>query len=233
MKRLVLLLRIGSPLYDQQGREWGEGVDRMLEQFAWPGVALVLGFASLFIFRSPLTRLIDRISKVGPTGVTAIPTIQESGKSVEPPQGEQLREVDNAVLLKYETRVRVELDTRRFPTLVDREKYLIRSYTAIVLCLAFEKMYLHIYGSQLAALQFLNTQGTSGAEVGDVYNVYFLPAKVLYPQLYDTYSFEQWMQYLTSQEMISRNGTRITATAEAKEFLKYLVERGYAFTKPF
>jgi len=205
----------------------------MLEQLAWPGVALVLGVFFFIVFKTPLTRLIDRTSKVGPTGLTATPTVQESGRSIEPPQGEQLKEFDNAVLVKYEAKVRADLDTRRFPAPVDREKYLIRSYTAVVLCLAFEKVYLVIYGSQIAALQFLNTTGTVGAEEAQVFTNYFLPAKALYPQSYTSYSFEQWLQYLTGHDLVSRNGTRLTITAEAKEFLKYLVDQGYTYSKAF
>ena len=58
----------------------------MLEQLVWPAAELIFGLGFVLICRSPITRLIDRISKVGPIGLTATPTTQESANGPEPPE---------------------------------------------------------------------------------------------------------------------------------------------------
>ena len=127
--------------------------------------------------------------------------------------------------------MKTDLDTRRITASADREKLVIRYYTAAVLCLAFEKLNVYIFGSQLAALQRLNTRGGIGADQSEILTLFFAPAKAQFPQVYKAYSFEQWLQYLLARDVIVRNATRLVITAEGKEFLKYLVDQGYSLVR--
>lgn len=54
-----------------------------MEFLAWPVVVLILGIVSIFVFRQPLTRFLDRAEKIGKGGIQAVTGGQASGVEVK------------------------------------------------------------------------------------------------------------------------------------------------------
>lgn len=79
-------------------------------------------------------------------------------------------------------------------------------------------------------LQFLNTLGAAGTDAAAVRPWYSLAAG-REPRIYETYSFDQWLGFLQSHQLVIRNGDVVAITLEGREFLKYLLHQGYSLYK--
>jgi len=93
----------------------------------------------------------------------------------------------------------------------------------------FEKIYATIYGSQIKALQFLISNGNKSSKT-IIYNFYN-GAKELYPNLYSTYMYENWLSYMQSQHLILINGENIELTMEGHGFINYIFHHDYSTFK--
>jgi hypothetical protein len=57
--------------------------------------------------------------------------------------------------------------------------------------------------------------------------VYYDKAAVDYPNLYPKYSFEQWLNYLMSEQLLIRHPSdMLEITHKGRDFLKYLAHWG-------
>ncbi len=45
-----------------------------------------------------------------------------------------------------------------------------------------------------------------------------------YPNVYEKYSFDDWLRFLEGQVLLIRKGDMVEITMEGREFLKYLVD---------
>lgn len=200
-----------------------------MEFLTWPAVVLVLGVVAIFVFRQPITRFLDRAQKIGKSGIEATASAQASGVEVKPsPADELLKAFDNALLVQREEFIRKELDRLRISTGTDRERVLIRLLAALSLVQAFERTYTLIWGSQISALQFLNSAGTVRAEF---LRPGYDQAAARDPDLYRTYTFDQWLNFLQASVLVVRSGESVTISLEGREFLKYLLQQGYSLYK--
>ncbi len=194
-------------------------------------VGLILGILVLVFLIKPLIRLVDRVKKIGIADLSTEPVVQESAKNLRPtPSDEALKIFDNQLLLSREDAVRKDLDSRGLSAQSERERVLIRYYSALTFCLQFERIYNGIWGSQVAALQFLNTRGDHGCERSDLL-AFYSQAKEAFPTFYGEYSFDSWCKFLESFSLIKVEGTKTSLTLEGREFLKYLLDQAYSFHK--
>jgi len=203
-----------------------------MEILIWPAVVLILGIIALIFLRKPLVRFFDRAveMKFGSAAVTAAQAPQESSKDIKAaPSDELLKAFDNALLIKNEDIIRKEFETRKITAQSDRERILIRYLSATALSLQFEKIYNSIWGSQISALQLLNTRGAGYSE--EEVHAFYKSGKSNFPKMYEIYSFEQWLQFLESFSLIKRDGKSFVLTLEGREFLKYLIDQGHTFQK--
>ncbi len=94
-----------------------------------------------------------------------------------------------------------------------------------------ERVYRTIFGSQIATLKILNTSGTRSREhLKQIYGV----AMANFPQLYQNYSFQDWLKFLLSQGLLGTNDQEtFFITDDGKEFLKWITEAGVNENKPF
>jgi hypothetical protein len=81
----------------------------------------------------------------------------------------------------------------------------------------------HQYGNlctvQLEPLQLLNIAGYRGLPVSMFSSCYQRSLDV-YPEIYEGSSFEQWLAYYTSAQLISLSGRRAYLTTEGRRVLK-------------
>lgn len=108
---------------------------------------------------------------------------------------------------------------------------LVKYSQALYLILSFERLYNIIFGSQLSLLSFVNSTDTqSKAELEVFYN----NAREKYPDFFDTYSYDDYLDFLLSQELLIVNpDASFAITWLGRDFLKYLVETGKTIHKGF
>jgi len=81
-----------------------------------------------------------------------------------------------------------------------------------------------IYGSQLAALAELNSRGL--IPIADL-KKHYDQAVANYPDTYANYSFQQWMDFMKSRQIIARYPSgMVELSFGGKDFLKYLAHTG-------
>lgn len=200
-----------------------------MEFLAWPAVVLILGIVSIFVFRQPLARFLDRAEKIGKEGIQAATSVQASGVEVKPsPADELLKAFDNALLVEREKFILAELERLHIGPGSDRERVLIRLLASLSLVQSFERTYTLIWGSQITALQFLNSAGAVPAQF---LRPWYDQAAARESEVYDGYTFDQWLGFLQASLLILRSGENVSISLEGREFLKYLLHQGYTLYK--
>lgn len=203
----------------------------MIQALAWPAVALILGLVAIFVFRGPLSRFLDRAKKIGKTGIEAAGPEQETRSEIKPsPADEFMRLFDNELLVQREQWIRGQLETRLGGDQTERERVLIRVIAASSIVQQFETAYRFIWGSQLGVLEFLNTVGASGLPK-DVLTTFYNQAAAREPSWYAEYTFDQWLGFLQSSQLITMRNDQVLITIEGREFLKFVLHQGYSLYK--
>jgi hypothetical protein len=110
----------------------------------------------------------------------------------------------------------------------ERENQLVRSLVGWQVGWHFESINFSLLGSQLAVLQAVNTQLLNKTQVREFYE----HAARTFPDYYRTYSFEQWLSWIVGvSKGISINGEVVSITEDWREFLKYIIGRGYSLIR--
>lgn len=133
---------------------------------------------------------------------------------------------------KREERIRVDLEAMKLDANARETVDLLIHHLAISQTLfAAEWVYRTIFGSQIALLRSLNVSGTAPRMALEA--VYDL-AKSKFPELYNTYSFAQWLDYLLSMGLIAKNDNEHYSIAvDGKEFLKWMTDAAVSENKSF
>jgi hypothetical protein len=203
-----------------------------MEHIAWPAVALVLGMVFIFVFRQPVTRFLDRTRHISAPGIKAMTSVedvikQQSGKPVD----DLLSAFDNPMLRIREKGIKEELDRRQISDPTERERALIRHLASLQNAFNFENAYRLIWGSQLAALDILNTRAEG--ELPEALRPIYHKAAENNPEVYSQYSFDEWLTFLKNANLLRQDEQTLHITIEGREFLKYLIEQGRPFVKNF
>jgi len=190
---------------------------------------LILGIIAILVFKQPFTRLLDRAQKIGKSGIETTTVAQGSGVEVKPsPADELLKAFDNALLLQRENFIQAELERLQINSGPDRERVLIRLLAGLAVVQGFERTYTLIWGSQIFALQFLNSAGSVSIEL---LRPWYDQAAAREPELYAAYTFDQWLGFLQMSLLVLRAGDTVSVSLEGREFLKYLLHQGYSLYK--
>ena len=203
-----------------------------LEVFVWPGTVIVIAVIAMLLFRKSFERFLDRVKKIGKTGIYAAVGAQETAKSeVGPSAADELaRLFDNQLLVQREDLIRTELVRIVGADQTQKEKFLLRIIAAQTLVQQFETTYRIIWGSQLNALEITNTT-PDGVPLGFIETLYNQATARDDKELYANYSFEQWLAYMESQLLSIRKDDKIYITLTGREFLKYIIHQGYTLYK--
>jgi hypothetical protein len=130
------------------------------------------------------------------------------------------RTYDNHVLADIEALVRTQSD--QYAPGDDRERFLVRFHSTVVLIALFEYIFILIFKSQILALHELNR----GAIPIDDLHSFYDGAVVQNPAFYAGYSFNQWVSFMRSYALVTDVGPDLAISVRGREFLKYLVETG-------
>jgi len=205
---------------------------------SWPVAIVVL----VLLFRKPLLGLLNRLStlKVGKElfSIDAPPIIQ-SDKPIETSLENKASLIEKAkygeypIVQRREELIRQDLQKLQLDSQPQEAvNVLVRHLALSQLLLFAEQIYRNIFGSQIALLKHLNVVGTLRKD--QIENLFYNVAKLNFPSLYDTYSFEQYLHYLKAFNLISTTDNQtFVITDEGKLFLEWMVHVGAIEIKPF
>lgn len=199
----------------------------------WPGLILIV----LCWFGNDIRKLIPRIRRAGAGGVELEPEAAEQQaqlpKSPDAPsdtgsafngklrdfRGEsRSKAMHNLELLLRENLEKEVASGKLTPD--ERLDYIIKQLAATRLERHFYRVYGMIFGSQVASLAALrNTGGT--ADIAALKKG-FDTAKQNDPEFYGDYKFEDWLSFMTSNDLVKVEGDRVTIDPVGEDFLAFL-----------
>jgi hypothetical protein len=150
-----------------------------------------------------------------PVMQTVTTTTDRGGVNLQ--EVEKLYEANKGpVLTECEDSLRVQAEQFRAGN--ERDTFLIRNLSLVIVIAFFEATWYSIFGSQIRALERLN-KGVAKIEDLHLYYNQDLDQRPQYP-------FEAWFGYLKNQILIRQDGFNLNITVRGKEFLKYMVQYG-------
>lgn len=230
----------------------------MVRATALPGAAVWLGY----YFRGELRGVAGRIVRLGPAGVELAPSpTQQTANPADsldplrmstgtptsasaPVTGAGTRtsaqefiakaraEISADQLDPTAARVRQELDELANGDLTAKINIMIYAYSIANIQLAHERNYHVIFGSQIELLAQANifSDGLSDEATRAIYN----RAAESYPDLYRTYTFEQWSSFLKNSGLCSIDAQQhFVVTPFGRGFLRYIIDRKLNYQKAY
>ena len=203
-----------------------------MEALIWPAAAVVSSAIFMLVFKEPIAGLITRARRIGKDGLDIDPSLPQSSAVAEAnKQGEkfsaaeqiQSRKSENVLFAQIEARIQEQLDGLTLKDAKEREKYLIHILAETVVARNFERAYSLIWGSQLQALVTVNGAGAAGIHPDHLLHIYE-QAKTDYPRFYSGNTFDQWLGFLVSQQLVVIKEPVVQITLAGREFLKYIVD---------
>jgi hypothetical protein len=223
------------------------------QAIAWP---VVVAFV-LWLFRSPIARLIDRIKRVGVGGAYADAEVSQSPPSASgplnplnqggptlsapdtapPSAGEQRVSLDSFVpsiyrgamdaLLSYVNQNLPILESRVEGT---REQILTQWLAETMLNLILERATRSIFQSQVTALDTLKEKTDLTRE--DFRPFYEATARV-HPEIFNesNFSFDKWFSYFTAWKLIQVQGDTIKVSPLGKSVKRFITDNSYVLSQ--
>jgi hypothetical protein len=205
----------------------------ILKIFKWPLSFIIIAA----IFKKPIIQTFQKIKKIssGDKAVELFPGIQEQSKASE--NKFDITNAEKAVSFFHEESVRLAKITVDAESGIigisdlERKASILYSYSIVLfLILNFERVYASIYGSQIKLLQFLNSSPET--EVSKL-EFFYTEAKTLNPYIYQTYTYEEYLFFLSEYRLINVENSKATITVVGRDFLKFLMELGKAINKAY
>jgi hypothetical protein len=231
---LVFILLFKNQLKDVL-KSVSEPFGRVVESFLSRGFKLGVSTRGLSLEAAEVAAAAqEKTPPFSATGLVAIEAERPSAIVKDDADTERLRAVKNfdvpPIALMQEDAIRADLGKLGIGQ-EEQIGLLVKHLAVTQLWLRAEMTYRTIFGSQIALLKVLNTTG-SGTKAQVL--AFYENAKAQFGNLYAGYSFEQYLNYLVSQGLITaQDPERYIITVAGKEFLKWLTERGIVENKPF
>jgi len=94
----------------------------------------------------------------------------------------------------------------------------VEAFSTLTLAQSFEPIYAQLWEAPVRALDRLKSAGQDGLPASQLRFI-FREAADRFPEIYDGNHFEQWLQFLESNELIRWDGPLVTLTRKGREFL--------------
>lgn len=199
-----------------------------LSNALWVGLVVYL---VAFRFKKEFSELLNRVRYLGPRGAEFGTAERQRAEAESLPSPGQLKELPGVARtpatadLEQRLRQAVAVHT----TQAEREDFLFAYLAQEQLSRHFAETYNVIFGSQIVGLRNLNERGRAPlVEARAFYDHY----KTAYPQFYNTYPFENWLGFLSRQELIRVQEENVEITPYGRDFLLYIVAKQLPEQKP-
>jgi hypothetical protein len=201
-------------------------VTPVLQTGVWAFVVFLIARLVLKKFEGGLNRTLDRLKKAGPAEFEPPQPAAQSESAVELNVGDaRALPAPPGVLGRFVTSVRDHVEN--VPP-HEKEALLVQFAATSQLAWVFEALNFQVLGSQLALLQALNP----GPLPIDAVRGFYLAGVESSPEYYSSYSFDQWLHWLIeTAHFVVRSEDRVSLSEEGREFLKYMIGRGYGFSR--
>lgn len=196
----------------------------------WAGAVVCIAIPGMIIFRAPVNRLIDRISGVSKNGL-ALQGHQEEmvAEARIESLSEVLREPVSASMLEREKTIQKNLPDLGLNTDKDKITALVRALAIARINLEFDNFAYFIFGSQISLLINLSS-GHQNTPIEQAQNI-FERAKQDFPAAHQDRTFENWLGYLTSRNLVQASNIDLRITQSGTDFLKHLIDAKLAFPR--
>jgi hypothetical protein len=200
----------------------------------WPTVIgvciIILGIVAIIVLRPALLRLIDRTSKAGKDGLT-FERHQEGGKA-QPTLAsydELMKLPITSTVLSREKSTEELLQSLNFKEDKQKISLLVRAFSSTQVMLEFAKISSLIFGSQLNLL--IRLSGTQqGLNLNQTEEI-FKQAQEKFPDLHKNRTVDEWLNYLLTNNLITRTTEKTDITQYGADFLKHLVDNRIAYER--
>lgn len=195
-----------------------------MEHIAWPAIVLIIALTSIFLFRREVSGLIGRIRSISKEGITTSAAEQIHKAAIEKPSSsdELMRAFDRISLRQQEDLIKRDLTDKGLENNSEAAKVLIRHLAATQLALFFERVNAIIWGSQINILQHLNAKVEG--DTRDAVKSYYDIAATIHPDLFQAYSFENYLNFLIGYGLITESTSRLYITQLGQDFLIFIAE---------
>ena len=189
-----------------------------MDFIVWPIVVIVISITFMHIFRVSITQAFGRIKKLSKGGIELERAGQGALKTSTKTAEELIQGIDGQLIREIENDFRQHLEG-----ISDSEKLKVLSRFAAAGIWGYLAInsYRLIFGSQIAALEFLNSQQHVPRES---LRPFYAAAVNQYPDDYQTYSYDQWLGFLESQVLIRNDAGLIGITVRGQELLQFIVK---------
>lgn len=200
----------------------------VLDIVKWPILVLII----LLFVRKSIMSLIDRITKIG-HGSASFEVEQQ--KSARKQEKEYVSNVDKVLGLfrtntieYFKKDVLQDINIASVDTDSEKVDILLNYSIAIHIIRYYEMIYNSIYGSQLLILQQLNSDSY---ETIETVKRYYKLSVEKYPIFYEKYSYENYLDFLFSFNLITIDKIQMNITIIGVDFLKYINETSKTMNK--
>lgn len=193
----------------------------ILGPLAWPAVAVVVAI----LFRPQIANLLTRLRKGGgaefdpirqptkhPDGLPEARAPVTDDASESPfPRTETTREIEDLIL-----------SLPQVAEAHDRDTVLVTLAARAVLITYFEQVESSIWKSQIELLIYLNSC-PNGADPDHVRQMFYQPASTRYPDVFATYPYEPYLDYLVNHKLVEVAGSVTRITERGREYLVWRI----------
>ena len=215
----------------------------ILKILVWPIAVIVIVIIVVLLLKKSFQDLLTRITKLkyGETVAEVSQVRQETNEKSLVAQNQidkpnetiekALGIFSNQTLDRAKNVVETESKINELTDDNKKIETLIKYSEALYLILSFERLYNNIFGSQLYILDFINT---NNSETKNDLKIFYDNAKERHPDFYETYSYDEYFNFLINHELIIVNKDDTCGiTWLGRDFLKYLIETGKTISKRF
>jgi hypothetical protein len=97
-----------------------------------------------------------------------------------------------------------------------------KAFSVLSIALAFDPDHALVWETQVPMLQLVAESGRRGISVTHLREAYFESA-CHYPEIYDGFTFEQWLEFLEDAQLVASTGKHVLLTSKGRDFLHYRI----------
>jgi hypothetical protein len=214
------------------GSELVKAVVDLVRIAAWPSVVVFLAVKFKPELLSAVSSLLRREVKLDAFGVSASigaeqqtlvgpPALSETSSSLDPSP----REAVNLMEAELRTELKAVDPSKK-------EATLLRSLAEVRLERGQEAVYNRIFGSQIAFLNKLNEIPNLNLTIDQARDFFKLFAD-RFPEVYSSYSFEAWLTFMTTNDLIVKRENNLQINWLGRDFLTYISAQRFPENKPW